>query len=307
MRCLITGITSFHASHIADRLVQKGYEVHGLTRHVSNRDLDIKGVDVHLGDIRDYADIEKIIIDINPEIIIHLAAQTPVEYSFTHESEVMQVNFIGTVNVAKIAKELPYLEKFIFANSVEVYGNQNIFPITENNPINPASPYAVAKSASEIYLNYLHRGYNFPSIILRTTNTYGRSKTHYFVIEHIIYEMLNGAKKIPMGVPESIRDFLYVEDEVDAYLKFITYDSPLVLGETFNTGTGVGITIKDLFYKIRDKIGADCEPVWYSNSPRPYEIKSLIIDSSKLTAYTGWKPKYDLDKGLDKTIDLWRK
>ena len=119
--------------------------------------------------------------------------------------------------------------------------------------------------------------------------------------------MLNGVKNVPMGVPESIRDFLYVEDEVDAYLKLITDDNPSVLGETFNTGTGVGISIRDLFNKIDEKIGMDCEPVWYSNSPRPYEIKSLIIDSGKLMVYTGWKPKYDLDKGLDMTIEMWKK
>jgi len=304
---MITGITSFHGKHLAREFLKRGYNISGLARYVSNRDIELKDVSIYLGDIRDYYDLRGVFERVSPDILIHLAAQTPVEYSFSHESEVLDVNFLGTVNVTRLAKEyLPNLKKFVFASSVEVYGNQKHFPISEDQPINPASPYAVAKTSSETYLNYLHRGYGFPCIILRTTNTYGRERSHTFVIEHIIHDMLVGKKIIPMGIPDSVRDFLYVDDEVDAYVKLIESENSSIIGETFNTGTGVGTSIRELFHKIYQKIGVECRAEWRKISHRPYEIQKLIINSSKLRNAVGWRPKYSLDEGLDKTIVVWR-
>ena len=306
----LTGLTSFHGRRMAKEFVEKGYEVSGLIRHVANRDFKLDGVTVYKGDIRNSSNF-KIFKEIDIDIFVHLAAQTPVAYSFGHESEVLDANFYGAVNMAELmVKYVPNLEKFVMASSVEVYGNQTHFPIAETQPVNPASPYGVAKASAEIYLNYLHKGYNFPCVIVRSANTYGREKSYLFVIEHIIRDVLSGNKMVEMGLPYPVRDFLHVDDEIEAYCKLIESENPKILGETFNTGTGVGISINDLFYKILDKVGIpreNCTPIWDRISPRPYEIKKLIIDATKLTGATGWVPKYSLDEGLEKTIGVWRK
>lgn len=303
----ITGITSFIGTRLAEELVKRNYEVSGLARYVSGRTPCLLGVSIHLGDVRDSYDLREVFEKIHPDIIVHLAAQTSVEYSFSHTNEVFNVNFLGTVNVAREARKvLPNLRKFLFAGSAEEYGNQLFWPITEEQPLNPASPYGVAKVASEMYLKYLHNGYGFPCVILRSANTYGRRKAHNFVVEHIIYEMLSGKKKIPMGDPESVRDLLYVDDEVDAWIKLIETENPAVLGESFNTGTGQGISIEQLFEKVRRKLWVECVADWRKISYRPYEIGSLVLDAEKFRKAVGWKPKYSLDEGLDKTIEWWK-
>ncbi len=307
MKALVTGITSFHGGHIARELVSNGYEVYGLLRHVANREFIMDGVEMVKGDIRDYEAMDRIISSINPHLIVHLAAQSPVEYSFTHEDEVLNVNFMGTVNVAKSAyKRASNLEKFMLASSVEVYGNQPITPLTEDMPPNPASPYGVAKTAAETYVRYLSRGYGFPGVMLRTANTYGRSKTDYFIVERIIHKMLQGEKVIKLGNPKPIRDFLYVDDELSAYMSLIDCKSDKIFGEVYNTGTGLGCSIEHLFTFIKWKIGGDTEPQWYSNSPRPYEISSLVASPEKLRNITGWEAKVGLGKGLDLTIEKWK-
>ena len=306
MRALVTGITSFHGEHIANELVKEGYEVHGLLRHVAHRDFQLDGVTMHKGDIRDYDSMIDIVTEVNPQLIVHLAAQSPVEYSFTHEQEVMDVNYLGTFNLARAAsKYLKSLQKFTLASSVETYGNQPVLPLREDMAPNPASPYGVAKVAAETYIRYLSRGYGFPGIILRTANTYGRSKTDYFVVERIIHQMLMGKKEINLGLPYPIRDFLYVDDELTAYMALIKSNT-VKFGETFNTGTGVGISIEHLFNKLKSKIGSDAKPIWRTNSPRPYEINNLTVDYKKLYNATGWSPQYDLDTGLSKTIKKWQ-
>jgi nucleoside-diphosphate-sugar epimerase len=163
----VTGVTSFHGGHIARELVKEGYEVHGLLRHVANRDFKIEGVTMHKGDVRDYETTSAIVHDIEPNIVVHLAAQSPVEYSFTHEKEIMDTNYLGTYNMAKSCMVNPELTKFILASSIETYGNQPTLPLQEYMSPNPASPYGVSKVCAETYVRYLSRGYKFPGVMLR--------------------------------------------------------------------------------------------------------------------------------------------
>jgi nucleoside-diphosphate-sugar epimerase len=306
-KIFITGVNSFIGKDLAEYLLKSNYEVHGLCRYTSDRDFDhlLPGVTIHQGDILHYADLENIIKEIKPDVVVHLGAQTSVYYSFGHESEVMQSNFIGTHNLAKICATLKDFDRFIFASSVETYGNQKHFPISEDQPLHPASPYGVAKASSEIYLRYLNEGYKFPLVMFRSTNTYGRKRCHNFVIEHIIYDMLTGNKEIHMGLPYPIRDYLHIEDEVTAYLKVIEADISKVNGQVYNTGTGVGISVEDLFNMIAKIIRSDTKPVWNKISARPFEIKNLTIDATKLINL-GWKIKYPLDRGLEDTINWWK-
>ena len=316
-KIFITGVSGFVGKHLANRLIQEGYDVHALVRHVADRTDQFEGLNVHFGDFRDTNTIADILDEVQPEVIIHLASQTSVEYSFTHEEEVMDLNLAGSNMLASVArKHCKNLEKYIFASSVETYGNQppNRIPITETNPQHPASPYGVAKLSHELYLKYLYQGYKFPMTILRSTNTYGRKFRKYnFVIEHIISEMVTyaqrgGSRAIKMGYAEPVRDYLYVDDEVEAYLALLNNED--VVGQVFNTGTCRGVSVSKLFEIVEKQVcyGADkfFEPMWNVNSPRGFEICNLTIDASKLTSWTGWTPKTSLEEGIQKTIELNR-
>lgn len=306
MRILITGITGFIGEHLGRELLERGHEVHGLLRYVSNRDVSyLSGINLYYGDIREEDTVKKVFEEIGPEVVVHLAAQTSVHYSFERPREAYNVNFIGVINTAKAAMDTPEVMKFIHASSVEVYGNQKKFPIREDAPLSPASPYGVAKVAAEYYLKYLYDAYDFPHITFRSANTYGRKNNHVFVVEHIIYQLLTG-EKILLGDPFPVRDLLYVDDEVDAYIKAIETKRE-IFGEVMNTGTGRGVSIQELFEIIEQLTGIKKEVVWNVASKRPFEIEELVMDIEKIRRRLDWKPKHSLEEGLTKTINWWRK
>lgn len=294
--------------HLAGELLDRGHEVNGLVRYVSYwmKSKDFSDVDLFFGDVRDPYSIREALKESRPDVIVHLAAQTSVAYSFEHPEEVYQVNFLGVVNTVKETTEvLPNLKKFIFAGSVEEYGNQKQFPINENAPLNAASPYGVSKIAAEHYLKFMNTAYNFPCVIFRSTNTYGRKHNYNFVIERAIRQMLENNEEIKMGDPRPVRDFLHIDDEVRVYIKAIETDKD-IYGESINTGTNRGISIKELVTKLKILTGCDGKIKWFSAPERPCEIWKLVIDNTKINRLLDWKPSIDLDAGLERTVQWWR-
>jgi len=306
MRVLVTGITGFLGRHLGKELVKRGHDVFGLARYVSDRDTsDLLDIDIRYGDILDSSCVRGVLRAVQPDVIVHFATQSSVEYSFNNPYEEYNVGFIGTTNVAQAAMEtLADLRKFIFPSSVEVYGNQATFPIKEDQPLKPASPYGVAKVAAEYFLKYLYEGYRFPCMIFRSTNTYGRKHNHNFVVEHIIFGMLT-REDVLMGDPTPVRDFLYVDDEVEAYVKAIEADTDLS-GQVMNTGTGTGTSIAQLVDIIRKMVDFEGKVRWKETSRRPFEIRNLTIDAERIRTRLQWFPRHSLEEGLQETINWWR-
>ena len=203
MKIFVTGMTGFLGEQLAKKLLERKHKLSTLVRNVSSADRPVaqntelmirgekfQGVTYYYGDLTDYLTVYDSITDFQPDVIIHLGAQTSVAYSFTHTFEVFNVNFLGTANIAEAARRgVPKLKRFIFSGSVEEYGIQNKFPIKETAELRAASPYGVSKIGAEKFLRYLYEAYGFPSIIFRNTNSYGRKHNHQFVIESIIYQM----------------------------------------------------------------------------------------------------------------------
>jgi len=312
MRILVTGITGFIGKALAERLAKLGYQVFGLVRPLStSRDVP-EGVAVVSGDLTDYYSVERAVREIRPEVVVHLGALTPVSESFKMPIAYLETNFLGTVHLCeallKHARES--LRMFIFAGTTEMFDTTE--RITPKTPFSPTSPYSVSKISAYYYLVYLYKTFNFPFVVAVPTNTYGRAnvRQRHFVIEKIITEMLLGKKKILMGRPDAIRDFMFREDHVDAYVRIIeaVQDSnryEQILGKMYTFGTGIGYRIDQVFEMIRRLIGWDGEVVW-NVYIRPNEPRVIVVDYSEAERDLNWRPRYSLEEGLKVAIREWR-
>jgi len=299
-KIFVTGGTGFIGSNLIEKLSKtEEYDIYALVRYISNRTPSFpENVKVVYGDLRDGLMIKKIIKNISPEIVLHLGAISPVQHSFGHSQEVMETNFIGTINLAESNLENSNLKKFIMAGTSEMYGNNYYNPIRETDKLCPNQPYAISKVASYNYLSYLKEAYNFPSCVVRPFNTYGRTENFNFVTERIIYQMLT-SKIVNLGDPSPIRDLLYVDDHVDGYMSILESQH---LPDTVNLCTGKETSIEELTFLIQDKLNFKGTVSWNKTMKRPTEIYYLVGDNSLAYTFLKWKPKIDLNTGLDLTI-----
>lgn len=304
-KILVTGATGFVGSHLVPRLVQQGYNVYSLERYVTGRFVlgETRKAKTVFGDLKEQFAVRRIMHEVQPDIVIHLASISAVAYSYDHPNEVIETNFVGTVNLAEAClREIPHFKHFLFASTSETYGNGPI-PKTEETPQNPNSPYAVSKLACEKYLLYMRDAYEFPITILRNFNTYGRKDNTHFVVERTITQMLKG-ESVKLGDPTPIRDFEYVEDHVDSYLTCL--DNPKAKGEVFNFCTGKGVSIKQLVSLISKLCDFKGKTLWNTIPARPLDIKNLVGDYSKAKRLLGWEPNFSLEKGLKLTVKFWK-
>ena len=196
MKILVTGADGFIGSHLVPLLRQKGHQLYSLKSKLEQHKY-----------------VRKEVLDYAPDIIVHLAARTEVEQSFYEQIDFTQVNYVGTVNLIEVAREVPNLKNFVFASTMEVYGWQpvsdlirdgketaeDIIAFDEDTQPNPNAPYAVAKYACEKYLEYAHRSYGLPFTAIRQTNAYGRKDNDFFVTEQVITQMLANPDEINLG------------------------------------------------------------------------------------------------------------
>ena len=300
MKILCTGTTGFVGSHLSVELA-KQHDVVCLERYVVGRQFEGNNRRVVHADLNDHATIKEIIINEQPEIVVHLAALSPVAYSYTHWSEVLRTNFLATANLAEICRvHDKALTQFVFAGTSEEYGQQTEFPIKESADLKPNSPYAVSKVAADKYLRMMWDAYSFPVTVIRPFNTYGRNGNIHFVTERIITQMLN-SDKICLGDPFPVRDFIYIDDHVGAYLRAIGNEK--AVNRAFNVCSGKGITILDYVHFIGKLMDWDGEIVWNTVPERPNDIHTLIGDNTKIWNLLGWKQTVRLEDGLTRTIE----
>lgn len=307
MKILVTGGSGFIGRHLIPKLIELEHNVYSLERYVTGRYVlgGQRMVKTIFGDIRDHFAIRKIIREIQPDAVIHLASISPVSYSYDHPNEVLETNFLGTVNLAESClREIPHFKHFLFASTSEEYGNQEAIPIKETAELRPNSPYAVSKVASDKYLQYMCDAYDLPVTILRNFNTYGRKDNAHFIVERTIVQMLQ-KETVRLGDPTPIRDFVYVDDHVNSYLTCL--NNQRSIGGVFNFCTGRGVSIAELGELIKDLTGFDGEVVWDTIPKRPLDIAALVGDYSETKRLLDWEPKYKLEEGLRLTIDSWSK
>lgn len=304
---LLTGTTGFIGRELRPLLKERGYKVYSLERYVTGRMAKtiLLEEETWIADLRDIFALTKCIQKIKPDIVIHLGAVTAVSHSYNHPQEVLDVNFLGTVNLAELCmRNVPNFQQFIMASTAECYGTCKQLLKREDNPrVKPNSPYAISKYASEKYLMYMHEAYNFPVTIFRFFNSYGRKYDRWFVVEKTIYQMLH-EKECQLGDPEPIRDFLYYTDQLEAYLAAL--ENKKSIGQIFNVSSGKGVSIKELANMITELTGFKGEVKWRSMPRRPLDIMHLVGDNSKIRKALNTPKPISLDEGLKKTIMWWK-
>jgi nucleoside-diphosphate-sugar epimerase len=307
-RLLITGVSGFIGQHLVEALADR-YEIHGVYESPASRlkNLQLPFERQHVCDLKNAAAVERVVADVDPHFVLHLAAKSEVALSFSNYLEVTDVNYRGTVALAEACrKHAPSLKLFVMASTMETYGHQDPAdgPFTEDTEQRPMAPYAVAKLACEKYLAYMQYAYEFPFTILRQTNAYGRRDNDFFVVERIITQMLQG-DVCNLGEPDPVRNFLWIGDLVELYSRILSAPE-LALGETFVTGPDNGLTIRELAHLIRSKLDWQGTINWHTIPKRPGEIYYLNSRADKAERVLGWTPKVSLSEGLDRTIAIWR-
>jgi nucleoside-diphosphate-sugar epimerase len=308
MRILVTGATGFVGSRLLERLAEMGgHDLYSMQRYVTGRYVlgADHGVKVVFCDLRDQFAVKCAIRDVQPEVVFHLAAISPVSYSYDHPNEVLDTNLTGTVNLAEAClREVPHFKHFLFASTSETFGNGPV-PKREDTPQAPNSPYSVAKHAAEKYVLYMSDAYKFPMTVLRPFNTYGRRDNTHFLVERMLVQMLQG-NTVKLGDPTPERDLLYIDDHVDSYLTCFAKPQASI-GQTFNFCTGEKLTVQALADKMRAIAGFRGQILWETIPKRPLDIQVLYGDSAKAKSVLGWDAKVSLEEGLRRTADFWRK
>ena len=317
-RVLVTGITGFIGSHLAEALLRKGYDVAGVVRPCASRDLRplqhlLEDLSLLTCDLTNYASTANAIRTIDPQIVFHLGALSPVRYSFEHPYQYQETNLIGTINVVHSLLEMPdpKSRKVIAASTAEVYGIQEKKPFKETLPLNPTSPYAVSKAAMDMYLRMASSAYSLKCVILRPTNTYGRKFETGFIVEYLVTTMLRETRAY-VGAPDSIRDYIHVDDHVNACI--LAAEKQTTPGEVYNAGSGTGISNRDLALLVARTVGYDEKkitfgsyPPGYPMRPTPGEQPYIVLDPSKIANDLGWRTTIDLERGIRDTVACWKK
>ena len=311
-KILVTGAGGFIGSHVAECLVKQGYQVKAFVEYNSfnswgwldfvSKDI-LSEVEIFSGDVRDPFGVKKAMGSCSR--VLHLAALIGIPYSYHSPESYLETNVKGTLNIVQAARELG-IERVIHTSTSEVYGTAQYVPIDEKHPLQPQSPYSASKiAADQIALSYYH-SFDLPVSIIRPFNTYGPRQSARAIIPTVITQISQGMKEIKLGSLEPTRDFTYVVDTADAFVKAL--DAPDIIGKTINLGTNFEISIASLVQMIAKIMYADIKVIADAKRVRPKnsEVERLWSDNTLAKKLLEWKPQFSdtegLRKGLEKTI-----
>lgn len=314
-KVLITGVTGFIGSNLARLLIRNDYEVYGLVRHISKSlvrymEEGMEGVHLVQGDLTSYHAVRQAILACKPDVIAHLGALTPVRYSFEIPFPYNAINYEGTMNVVHSVLDVMPKARLLVASTAEVYGWQGKEPVAETVPLHPSSPYAVSKVAADLYVQMAMKNYSLDAIIFRCNNTYGRVGEKGFLTEYVIDAMLKH-QPVYIGATDHVREYMYVDDHVNAYYLGIKSSAPK--SRIFNVSPGVPVSNIELAEQLAKITGYEGEIIRGKYPPNyplrliQWDTDYIVLDSSRIRDELGWRPKVTLQEGLQKTAERWRK
>lgn len=313
MKCLVTGAGGFIGSHLCEKLVLLGHEVHAFVHYNSRQDIGnlnflphkiLKKIQIIKGDIQDPFYVESAIK--GRDYVFHLAALIGIPYSYLAPAGYVSTNVFGTLNVLEAVKKHK-VKKMIHTSTSEVYGTALSLPINEKHPLQGQSPYSASKIGADQLVESYFRSFEVPVTTIRPFNTFGPRQSSRAVIPTIIVQLLCGSKKVRIGSLYPTRDFNYVKDTVNGYIKIAF--SEKVIGRVFNIGSGKAYTVKETFNIISDLLGSKAKIINEPCRVRPEksEVQKLICDYSQAQKTVGYAPEWNFENGLRETIKFFKR
>jgi UDP-glucose 4-epimerase len=300
---LVTGGCGFIGSHICDRLISDGHAVVVLDDLSTGSDKNLNSEAIfYLGSVTDKEMVAKIFADHQFDGIIHEASHINTSVPAEDPRRDLSINVEGTLNLMDAALERKS-GKFVFASSVAIYGSPSKIPVLESGPIKPIYSYGIAKQCAEEYIGYYGAMRGLDYHIARYGNVYGPRQPIYGevgVIAIFTQKLLKGTPLTVFGDGQHLRDFLYIHDAVDATVGLLDLPG----SETFNLASGKATSVNEV---VKAFEATSARPLEILSAPeRANELGKFYADISKLCAALNWRPKTDLNSGIEATLEFYR-
>lgn len=311
MKCLVTGGAGFIGSNLAEKLLNTGNEVVALDDLSTGKKANIESF---LTDKR-FRFIEGTVTDpetcrlacSGAEYVFHEAAVCSVPESIKHPRETLEVNVTGTANVFLAARDA-HVRRVVWASSTSVYGNSEILPNIESMPLCPLSPYAASKAAGEMFARAFSEVFDISIISLRYYNVFGKRQDPFSayaaVIPLFVSRLLRGERPVIFGDGNQTRDFIYIDDVVDANILAAVSAPDDAGGKAYNIGCGSRITINELYAILAEELGLGPEPLY--EPQRDGEVRNSVADISAARRDFGYNPAITVREGLKMSL-AWYK
>ena len=313
MRALITGVTGFVGSHLAEYLLARGDEVVGTARwrsqtaNISHIQDQIQLVEC---DLRDFASVKRVLAEVKPDQVYHLAAQSFVQSSWQAPAETITTNVVGQLHLLEAMRDLNTNPPSMVACSSEEYGmvKPEETPILETNPLRPLSPYAVSKVGQDLLAYQYHQSYGTHVIRTRAFNHDGPRRGKVFATSNFAFQVAQIEKGkaepvLKVGNLEALRDFTDVRDIVRGYVLAVEKAEP---GEVYNLCSGKAYSIQQVVDMLLEmatvKISVEQDPA----RMRPSDVPILLGDCSKFKAATGWATTIPFEQTMLDLLNWWR-
>ncbi|CAM4411754.1 GDP-mannose 4,6-dehydratase [Paenibacillus alkaliterrae] len=314
MKALITGITGFAGSHLAEYLLSRGdVEVYGTYRlrsrmeHIQHL---LNKVELVECELKDPHSVNRMINEIRPDLIFHLAAQSFVPTSWNSPTDTLTNNIVSQVNIFEAVRKYDFDCKIQIACSSEEYGM--VYPeetaIKETNPLRPLSPYAVSKVAQDFLGYQYYQSYGMKIVRTRTFNHTGPRRGEHFVTSNFAKQISKielglQQPKLLVGNLQAKRDFTDVRDVVRAYWLSLEKGEP---GEVYNIAAGTAVTIDEMLQTLLSFTDAEIEIEVDPSRLRPSDVEILLGDSSVFSERTGWVPEIPFEQTMEDLLNYWR-
>lgn len=306
-KALVTGADGFIGSHLTELLLAEGYKVRALAQYNSFNHWGwledttcSTNLEIVTGDIRDPHFCKEIVKDI--DTVFHLAALIAIPYSYHAPDSYVDTNIKGTLNICQAAKENGNI-RVLHTSTSEVYGTAQYVPIDEKHPKQPQSPYSASKIGADAMAMSFYNSFNLPVTVVRPFNTYGPRQSARAIIPTIIAQIASGIKQIKLGDLTPTRDLNFVLDTCRGFVAIANTDA--TIGHEINIASNSEISMGDTLDLIISLMGKDVDVITDKERIRPQksEVFRLFGDNQLIKDFTGWKPQFSLEEGLNITID----
>ena len=309
-KVLITGGTGFLGSNLTKRIIDEVESITIATTDIRQKTTlkslgdDMSKINLVKGDIRDFDFIRLLFNEYEFDTVFHLAAISEVIKCQSDPKLAYDVNIGGTINILECARAYGNVEAIVVSSSDKAYGTGERLPYLEDDKLNGKGTYEASKSCTDLVARAYATNYDLPVVVTRCSNLYGAGDMNFTrVIPNNIRKILNGERPVIWkGSESSTREFLYVEDAVDAYVSLVK-SIDTTKGNAYNIGSGEKITIGELLELLLDKMDSDLT-IDYVEKDIP-EITHQYLDSTKIHKDTDWYAKTTLSVGLEKTIKMY--